>query len=223
VHLTGPPLLPPALRRWAAALAALCAGVLAVLAVRYRGSSGAGHLDRWVRARVAGPTGVHGTAVDVLVSAGNPPWVATAAAASALGCVLLRRWRAAVLAVAAPAATGAVTTLLKALVGRTLDGDLALPSGHTGGVTSVSLVLALLLVDLVGTPLPAPVAAMVVLLPVLAVPGVVALALVATGSHYATDTVAGFCTAVAVTLALGLVLDGPAAGRAPASQSGSRS
>jgi undecaprenyl-diphosphatase len=125
--------------------------------------------------------------------------------------------------VAAPAATGAVTTLLKALVGRTLDGDLALPSGHTAGVTAVSLVLALLLVDLVGTPLPAPVAAMVVLLPVLAVPGVVALALVATGSHYATDTVAGFCTAVAVTLALGLVLDGPAAGRAPAGQSGSRS
>jgi undecaprenyl-diphosphatase len=219
--VVGPQLIRPALRPWTGGLALLSAAVVAVLALRYRGASGAGRLDTWVVAEVAASTSGHGPVVDVLVSAGNPACVATAAAVCAAACLVLRRPRHAVLAVLGPAVTGAVTTALKPVVGRTLDGDLALPSGHTAGVTSVCLVLALLLLDLRGRAVPAPAARGLAVLLAVPVPAAVAGALVASGSHYPTDTLAGFCTAVSVTSALALVVDGRSPARAAPVEPGS--
>ena len=136
--------LPDGSRRVAAAVVVLAATIFAVLAVRYAGESTAGgvdgHLDRAVDALPA--TG-HGLARAVTVF-GSPPVVTVAAGALALLCLLARKPRAALLAVAGPGLTGLVTTFGKPVVDRTIgrEESLAFPSGHTGGATSLALVCA---------------------------------------------------------------------------------
>jgi membrane-associated phospholipid phosphatase len=200
-------LLPDGSRRVAAAVAVLAATVLAVLGAWYAGDRTAGrvdgHLDRAVDAL---PTSGHGVARAVVVL-GSPPVVAVAAGVLALGCLLVRRPRAALLAVAGPGLTGLVTTFGKPVVDRTIghDDSLAFPSGHTGGATSLALVCALLLacgleLRAWGTLLLAATSAVVA-------GGAVGTGMVVTGAHYPTDVVGGFCTAVAAVLATALVLD----------------
>ena len=125
--------LPDGSRRVAAAVVVLAATIFAVLAVRYAGESSAGgvdgHLDRAVDALPA--TG-HGLARAVTVF-GSPPVVTVAAGALALLCLLARKPRWALLAVAGPGLTGLVTTFGKPVVDRTIgrEESLAFPSGHT--------------------------------------------------------------------------------------------
>jgi undecaprenyl-diphosphatase len=191
----------------AAAVAVLAATVLAGLGAWYAGDRTAGrvdgHLDRAVDAL---PTSGHGVARAVIVL-GSPPVVAVAAGVLALVCLLARRPRPAVLAVAGPGLTGLVTTFGKPVVDRTIgrDDTLAFPSGHTGGATSLALVCALLLAAGLGlrawgTLLLAAAGAVVV-------GGAVGTGMVVTGAHYPTDVVGGFCTAVAAVLGTALALD----------------
>jgi membrane-associated phospholipid phosphatase len=103
-------------------------------------------------------------------------------------------------------ATVATTTLLKPVVGRTIhDGYLCYPSGHTALATALALVVALLAADALGVARPAGA------LPVLAVVTVTGAAMawaeVALGAHYPTDTVGGFCTALAVVPATAWLVD----------------
>jgi len=204
-------LLPPGLRVPAAVVAALATAVVAVLGVRYAGDSAPGrvdgHLDRALDALPA-----HGIA-QVVIRLGSPAFVAVAAALVALICLRGRRFRAAVLAVAGPGLTGLVTTFGKPAVDRTIghDGDLAFPSGHTGGATSLALVVALLVAAALrlgpaGTALLAASGAVTA-------GAAVGTGMVVTGSHYPTDVIGGFCTATAAVLALALVLDAVAARR----------
>lgn len=200
-------LLPDASRRVAAAVVVLAATIFAVLAVRYAGESTAGgvdgHLDRAVDALPA--TG-HGLARAVTVF-GSPPVVTVAAGALALLCLLARKPRAALLAVAGPGLTGLVTTFGKPVVDRTIgrEESLAFPSGHTGGATSLALVCALLLAAALelraGETLLLAAASAVV------AGGAVGTGMVVAGAHYPTDVVGGFCTAVASVLVVALVLD----------------
>jgi undecaprenyl-diphosphatase len=209
-----PTLLPSGLRAPAAALAALAAVVVGVLGVRYAGDSAPGrvdgHLDRAVDALPG-----HEIARTV-THFGSPVFVTLAAALLALACLLGRRYRAAALAVAGPGLTGLVTTFGKPVVDRTIGhhGELAFPSGHTGGATSLALVVALLVAGALrlgsaGT------AVLAALCAVMA-GGVVGTGMVLGGGHYPTDVIGGFCAATAAVLAVALVLDATVRQRAPA-------
>jgi undecaprenyl-diphosphatase len=121
-------------------------------------------------------------------------------------CGLLRRPFHALLALTAPATVGTTTTLLKPVVGRTSQGYLAFPSGHSAGVTALAVVAALVLISMAGAQL-AP-SVLVATAMVLLAGTAIGLALVAEDWHYATDTVGGFCTAIALVIAQAFLLDG---------------
>jgi membrane-associated phospholipid phosphatase len=109
--------------------------------------------------------------------------------------------RAAVLAVAGPGAAVVVTSGLKPLVGRTInDGFLSYPSGHTATATAFALVAVFFVIGrrggaywLLGIPLLAAIA--------------MAWAQVLLNAHYPTDTLGGFCSAVAVVPVVAWAID----------------
>lgn len=106
--------------------------------------------------------------------------------------------RAAVLAVAGPAVSVVVTTGMKPLVGRTInDGFLSYPSGHTATATAFALVA--LLAGGASLWLTAVV--------VVAAAAAMAWAQVLLNAHYATDTLGGFCAAVAVVPLVAWTID----------------
>jgi undecaprenyl-diphosphatase len=111
------------------------------------------------------------------------------------------------LALAGPGLTGLITTFGKPVIDRTIGhhGGLAFPSGHTGGATSLALVVALI----VAAALRLGAAGTAVLATVCAVGagGAVGAGMVVRGAHYPTDVVGGFCTGVAAVLVVALALD----------------
>jgi undecaprenyl-diphosphatase len=138
----------------------------------------------------------HDVAV-VIDFCGEPLGSTILTAAASAACLMARRVRLAVLTVAGVALTVTTTTLLKPLVGRTIhDVYLSFPSGHTAFATALALVLALLTIDILrlgarGTTL--------VLLATVAPAGTaMGWTEVVLSAHYPTDTLGGFCTALAV-------------------------
>jgi membrane-associated phospholipid phosphatase len=206
------PALPAGLRGPIGVVAVLSGLLVAVLAARYAGDATAGPLDRWVESALGGLLPEHGQQGAYLVElAGEPVSVVVLAGLLAAVCLATRRRRLAVVAVAGPGATGLVTTLLKPVTGRTIDGGngagptLAYPSGHTAAVTALAFVGALLVVDLLrARRLPA---LLVVVTGAGAAGAVMALTLVGLDIHYPTDTVGGFFTAMAVVPATALLVD----------------
>lgn len=199
-----PTLLPSPLRRPVALLVLAAAVVFALLAFHYAGTSSAGRVDMRVTAAVD-PLAAHRWIVGHVRALGSPFWVAAMAVALSAVCLLLGRRRLAVLAIVGPGLTGVCTTLLKPALGRTLDGGFAFPSGHTGGATSLALAAAFLLISLIR---PGRAGALAILLAsAVIIGGGVGAAMVVSDSHYPTDTIGGFCTAVVVVCGVALVLD----------------
>ncbi len=197
-------LVPGPLRRPVTLVVVAAAVVFLVMAWRYAGTSSAGRVDSRVDA-VVDPLDTHRWLVEHAMQLGSPPSVVALAFALSAVCLLLGRYRLAILAVAGPGLTGVCTTVLKPALGRTLDGGFAFPSGHTGGATSLGLVTALLVISLLR---PGPRGALVILaVGALVVGGGVAAAMVASNAHYPTDTIGGFCTAVVIVCGAALVLD----------------
>lgn len=196
------PAVPSPLRRPVAILSAVGTLGLAVLAVRYAGRPGAGGLDGRIGSRLDGLE--NGTPLERVVPFADPVAVIVAAFLLAVICLAMGRYRLAVVAVAGPGLTGVVTTILKPVIGRTIDGEFALPSGHTGGATSLAAVAALLMIGIAGARVLTITAAVGGVVLVGALTGV---ALVAVGAHYTTDTLAGFCTAVAAVGGVALTVD----------------
>lgn len=105
--------------------------------------------------------------------------------------------RAALFAVAGPTAAVVVTTVMKPLVGRTInDGFLSFPSGHTASAAAFALVVTMV----------AGRVWVMTLVTVLAA-AAMAWAQVLLNAHYPTDTIGGFCAALAVVPAVAWTID----------------
>lgn len=205
-ELVGRPALPPGLRRPIGIMAVIAALVSAVLAARYSGHIAAGWLDRSAQTAVGRLLPQPGLAALLINIVGEPFVAAVLAGLLAAACLALGRRRLAVVAVAGPGLTGVVTTVLKPVIGRTIHGsNLSYPSGHTAAATVLALVVTLLAVDLLQAGrLPG---MLLILAGAGAAGATMAWSQVAEGAHYPTDTIGGFCTAMAVVPATAMLVD----------------
>jgi undecaprenyl-diphosphatase len=199
-------LLPVRLRTYALALVAACVAMTLVLGAHYANTSQPGRIDRNLDIRIKARLADHHGLLERLVNLGNPQTIVAWSILLALVCLLLRRWRGALLCFVGPAMAGGLTdVVLKPLIDRDYGGaGYSFPSGHTTGAFAVAVCVIVLLLDrndlyievrvllgLVGVGLAVGVAASVVGL----------------GYHYTTDTVGGFCVALGVILGLAIVID----------------
>ncbi|MFB7513293.1 phosphatase PAP2 family protein [Streptomyces sp. NPDC056144] len=176
------------------------------MALRYGGTGEPGRVDARIQGVVAGLPSSWWPIATALDALGERKGAAILVFSVVALCLLLRRPRAAVLVVAACGASVAATTLLKPLVGRTIHGgSLAYPSGHTAFLTAFILVVALLVTGRLG--LVGPGGAVLVLLASLVAGAAMGWAQVATNSHYPTDTIGGYFTAVAVATTTAWLVD----------------
>ncbi|SFA98201.1 undecaprenyl-diphosphatase [Amycolatopsis marina] len=204
--LPASPAVPAPLRLPLGLLATLAALAMLTLGLYYSGHSSPGDLDRTLMS-AAGEPAEPARTLALFVDFGGEP-VGAVILVTVLGvlCLALRRVRLAVLALAGPALTVIATTLLKPVFGRTINGEhLSYPSGHTAMAAALAVVFLLLIVQLFeisripGTAL---------VLAGSAVAGAeMAWSQVALGAHYPTDTIGGYCTALAVTPLTALALD----------------
>jgi membrane-associated phospholipid phosphatase len=202
------------LRPAAVGVALITAITTAVLGARYAGVSSASRVDKVVDRHLTSRLGEHHLLIDNLVKIGSPI-VVTALTVLLVATLLFRQWaRAAVSAALAPAVASATTEwVLKPIVERTRGGSLSYPSGHTTGIFAVATVVVVLMLDGTSPRLPA-LARLLISVGALTVATTVAVASIASGHHYATDTIGGACVAFAIVLGLSLVVDAVADRRA---------
>ncbi|MEJ3652875.1 phosphatase PAP2 family protein [Actinomycetes bacterium KLBMP 9759] len=198
------PAVPKPMRATLLALIGLAAVVFTVLAVRYAGDSEASRFDERAEDVVDAATNDRSRLSRLIISL-NPMHMIVLIAIFVVVCLALRRWRLAVVALLGPGLTGIGTTLLKPLIGRTLEGGFAYPSGHTAAATALGIVTALIVVSLW---LPDRFAGVLVVMGFAGIAGAaMAVALVTNNFHYPTDTIGGFCIAIVVVLGVALLVD----------------
>lgn len=200
------PVVPKRLRGFVALLAVVSAVVVAVLGVVHHASSRPDGPDQAVTValRSVWQPGPLAYGVDGLVAL--VPILLTVGVLAAASLVTGQR-RLAVVALLAPFCVAAATTVVKPLVDRTINGaNLSFPSGHAGYASSIGVVLGLLLVGFV-RPTRVGWGAALLLVPPLVTGSVMAVDQVVIDAHYPSDTLGGFCTALAVVLTLALALD----------------
>ncbi len=197
-----PPLLPAPAARVLNPVAVAAALVVVLLGVLYTGHSEPGWFDAWVQPAATESVDAAWSAAIAIDFFGEPRGSMVLTVLLAVTLTVLRRWRVLALAIAGPGLTVAVTTLGKPLTDRTIHAiHLSYPSGHTAFVTAVTLVVAL---PLARRWRAGPV---VVLACALVTGSYAAWAQVGLNAHYATDTIGGFCAAVAVVPATAGLID----------------
>lgn len=203
---------PVVLRSWLAGIAGFGAVVLFGLGVLFAGDSRASVVDLRVWAVVNGAAPPWLDVAQVLDFLGEPVGAPLLVGAAVVGCLLLRRPRAAVFVVLGVGVAVGVAKVLKSLVGRTIHGDnLSFPSGHTAFFTAFALVVALLVAGWLRVGRTVGVSLVVV--STLLAAAFMGWAQVVLGAHYPTDVVGGWCTAVAVVPAVAWGVDRVADGR----------
>jgi len=194
-------------RRDVAVIIGLAAIGIVILGLHYAGQRRAGRIDSAIDTRLRHHLEGHLRFLHHLVSVADPLSVVVICAVLVAVFFLSGRRRAAVLAALGPAvAAGCSEFVLKPLIDRRLHDDLVFPSGHTTGAVSIAVVVIVVLLGPSRPPWPAPAR---VAASALATLGAIAVAtaLVGSGYHYATDTLGGFCVAVAVVLAVAWAID----------------
>lgn len=201
------PWRPVALLAWIAALL-----VLGVLGWHFAHAPATNVADTVVSAHVKARLAAHPHLVSTASRLGSPAVVIVGSVMLSLLCLLVRRPRAAVFAlVAAPAAGALAELVLKPLVHRAQHVNaLLFPSGHATGAFALALTVVVLLLPHEHTRLLAALGRLIVGVAALGVASVVAVAVVALGWHYVTDAVGGLVTAVVVVVGLAAVVDAAA-------------
>ncbi|HVW41022.1 MAG TPA: phosphatase PAP2 family protein [Amycolatopsis sp.] len=201
--------LPSSVRAPLAMLSLALLVVAVGLALLLGGNSRPSAFDAWAlrvtKWSVPNPADPY-TAAWVIGTAGDPPVAAVLVLILVVVCWRMGRKRLAALAIVGPVATGVITTVLKPLIDRTINGDhLSYPSGHTAFLTAMGIVVGLLLVDRFQ---PARAPAVAVVLGCAVVAGA-AMAWSQTASivHYATDTIGGFCSAFVLVIPIAWLID----------------
>ncbi|MFE6957019.1 phosphatase PAP2 family protein [Streptomyces sp. NPDC057696] len=201
-------MLPPSLRVRLGLIGGLAALVVLALGVVYAGDGQPGRVDGRVWSALEGVGPLWRRVALTMDFLGDPAGSAMLIVAVVTGCLLLLRSpRAAVLVIAGVALTVGTTTLLKHVVGRTIHGDdnLAYPSGHTAFATALALVVALLATGRLG--LGGTAGTSLVLGAALVAGAAMGWAQVVLGSHYPTDALGGWCTALVVIPATAWLVD----------------
>ena len=195
------------IHRLIAVIVATAAACIAALGVHYSGDYRAGWVDHAIDARIRHRLRDQLEVLHHVVTLADPASIVTICAALAAIFFFTGRRRAAVFAVLGPlVAVGVTDLLLKPAIGRRMGDGLAFPSGHTTAAVSVALVIVVVLLGPSRPRWPAPArwAACVV---AVGCAGMVAVALVGSGYHYATDTLGGFCVAVMVVPTVAWLID----------------
>lgn len=200
------PLLAERVRRPAMVVIVLAIIVIAVFGMRYADQDMAGHLDRSLDTLIRNHLRPDQPITRALVSLGNPAQATILVAVVAGAAAAARRWSGVLLTIIGTVTAVTITELiLKPLIGRLRFGHLSFPSGHTTAVAAVAIATVILIG---GARWPRSVALrMVASLAAVAVAVGVAVSLIAQHIHYATDTVAGYCVALATVPAVALGLD----------------
>ena len=198
------PIVPHALRRPVAIVAILATLVVVTLALTVAGDSAPASFDRALQQELEISTPAESRWALAVDFAGEPVGLAVLVALLVGVALLLRRPRVAVLVVLGTGLTISVTSALKPLVGRTIhDIYLSYPSGHTASATAVAMSAVMLVWHRLSRG-----AALALLYGVAFVVGAAAAWAQSTlVAHYPSDTVGGWCTALAVVPATALLID----------------
>jgi membrane-associated phospholipid phosphatase len=199
------PLIPLPLRPVVAVSGAGMALIILVLGLIYHDTSSAAPIDTRIASAIAAHIDPDQRILRFIVRLGDPLSIAAIVVVLTMTALLLKRPRAAVLALVGPSACGVAIELMKPLVGRTYHGILTFPSGHTTGITAVATVAAVMAVSFTRSRLFIAIAMAVAGVLIVAI--VMAFALLAQHLHYPTDTLGGFLTAMVIVLAGAFCID----------------
>jgi membrane-associated phospholipid phosphatase len=205
------PILPQALRRRVAIVSVLATLLVATLAVTFAGDTAPAAFDRAVLLKLDSLTPSDSAWLRAIGFAGGPVGLPVLVALLVGVSLVVRRPRMAVLVVLGTGLSISVTTALKPLVGRTIDGIygiyLTYPSGHTASATALAMIAALLVWHRLSRA-----AALALLYGVALTAGAAAAwAQAVLENHYASDTVGGWCIVLAVVPATAWLVDYAAA------------
>lgn len=202
------PILPEPLRRPLAVVALLAAVVVVALAVLLAGDHAGTALDHALDPWLESSTAATEPLAKIVDFAGEPVGLASLVVVLAGTALLLGRRRIAVLVVLGTGLSITATSAIKPFVGRTIhEVYLSYPSGHTASATAFAMLAVLLCWHRLR-----PAAALAALLGAALVVGALAAwAQAGLVAHYPTDTLGGWCTALAVVPATAWLIDRTAA------------
>ncbi|MGH3765055.1 MAG: phosphatase PAP2 family protein [Pseudonocardiaceae bacterium] len=199
------PLLARRVRGPAIAVILLAISVIVVSGTRYADQDMPGRLDRGLDTLIRNHVPRDLPIVQILVDLGDPAPALLLILAVAGAAAAARRWSGVLLTIVGTMTAVTITEfILKPLIGRLRFGNLSFPSGHTTAVAAVAIAAAILIGG-AGRPRSLALRMFAVAAAVALAVGV-AISLVALHIHYATDTIAGYCVAMATvtTVALGI-------------------
>lgn len=198
------PALPPILRIPLAVVAILSTAVVVSLGIRHAGETTAGPLDSSVQPWLSDTVAENRPLALAIDFAGEPVGLAALVLLLMMVALALRRPRMAMLVVLGTGLTITTTTLIKPVADRIIHHEhLSYPSGHTASATALAMLATMLAWHRLR-----PVAALVLLLVAALVVGAAAAwAQAGLVAHYPTDTLGGWCTALAVVPATAWLVD----------------
>lgn len=186
----------------------LAALVVIALGVAFAGMSGGGAFDRWLQPWLTSSTTAWHPLALTIDFCGEPVGLAVLVVVLTGLSLWLRRPRMAVLVLVGTGLAITATTVIKPFAGRTIhETFLSYPSGHTASATALSMAAVFLVWHRLR-----PAAAFALLMGVALVVGAAAAwAQAGLVAHYPTDTIGGWCTALAVVPATAWLIDRAAA------------